>query len=56
MFEIVLARFQVKDKFERARFFQETFLLANISMEIVLGMLFLTLSNVNIQFLKKELT
>ena len=42
---VVLAIFQIDDKLKRARFFQETFLLTNISMEIVLGKLFLTFSN-----------
>ena len=51
---MVIAAFQVKDKFGRARFFQETFLLANTSMEVVLGMPFLTLSNADIQFAEKE--
>ena len=55
-FGIVLASFQMEDKLGRARFFQETFLLADISVEMVLGMPFFTLSNANIQFLKKELT
>ena len=48
IFGIVLASFQVKDKLGRARFFQETFLLADISAEVVLGMPFLTLSNANV--------
>ena len=47
-FGMVLADFQVEDKLGRARFFQETFLLADISMEVVLGMPFLTLNNANI--------
>ena len=47
-FGMVLASFQVEDKLGRARFFQETFLLVNISMKIVLGMPFLTLSNANV--------
>ena len=55
-FGMVLASFQVEDKLGRIRFFQETFLLANISAEIVLGMPFLTLSNANVQFVEKELT
>ena len=48
MFGMVLASFQVKDKLKRARFFQETFLLADISMEVVLGISFLTFSNTDI--------
>ena len=55
-FGIVLASFQVEDKLRRARFFQETFSLADISVEVVLEMLFLILSNADIQFSKKELT
>ena len=38
-----------------SRFFQVTFLLADISIEVVLDMLFLTFSNANVQFAKKEL-
>ena len=55
-FGMVLASFQVEDTLGRARFFQETFLLADLSVEVVLGMPFLTLSNANIQFAQKELT
>ena len=55
-FEMVLANFQVEDKLGRSQFFQETFLLADISTEVVLGMPFLTLSNADIQFIEKELT
>ena len=55
-FKIVIAAFQVEDKLGRAWFFQESFLLAETSMEMVLRMPFLTLSNANIQFVEKELT
>ena len=54
-FGMAIASFQVEDKLGRARFFQETFLVAYTSMEVILGMLFLTLSNVDIRFAKKEL-
>ena len=47
-FGMVLASFQVEDKLGKIRFFQETFLLADISTEVVLGMPFLILSNVNV--------
>ena len=47
-FGMVLASFQVEDKLERAWFFQETFLLADISAEVVLGMPFLTFSNADV--------
>ena len=53
---MVLASFQVEDILGRARFFQETFLLADLSVEVVLGMPFLTLSNADIKFAQKELT
>ena len=55
-FGMVLVNFQVEDKLGRVRFFQETFLLADISVKVVLGMPFLTFSNANIQFVKKKLT
>ena len=55
-FGMVLASFQVEDKLGRLRFFQETFLLADISTGVVLGMPFLTLSNADVQFIEKELT
>ena len=55
-FGMVLANFQVEDKLGRIWFFQETFLLANISAEVVLNMPFLTLSNADVQFVEKELT
>lgn len=48
IFEMVLASFEVEDKFKKAYFFQETFLLANTSVKIVLGMLFFIFSNANI--------
>ena len=47
-FGIVLTSLQIEDKLGRARFFQKTFLLADVSVEVVLKMPFLTLSNANI--------
>ena len=55
-FEMVIAGFQIKDKLGKARFFQEWFLLGNISMKVVLGMFFLTFNNADIQFAEKEFT
>ena len=46
--DMVIAAFQVVDKLGRSQFFQETFLLTDISMKVVLGMLFLTFSNADI--------
>ena len=55
-FEMVIANFQVEDKLGRIWFFQKSFLLANINRGVVLEMLFLTLRNADIWFIKKELT
>lgn len=55
-FEIVIVFFQVKDKEKRSRFFDKTFLLADISINIALKMLFLTLSNIEINFHDWELS
>ena len=55
-YSMVIVAFQVVDKLGRSRFFQETFLLADISMEVVLGMPFFNLSNADVQFVEKELT
>ena len=49
-YSMTIAGFSIQDKSGRARFFEETFLLADTSMKVVLGMSFLALSNVNIQF------
>lgn len=43
------------DKLGRKRFFKEIYLLAETSMEVVLGMLFLNFNNINIEFVEKKL-
>ena len=53
---MVIVAFQVKDKLGRAWFFQKTFLLADIRIEVALKMPFLTFSNVDIHFGKIVLT
>ena len=55
-YRIVIAAFQVKDKLGRVWFFQETFLLVDTNMEVVLGIPFLTFSNADIQFAEREST
>ena len=45
---MVIAAFQVINKLGHSRFFKETLLLANINMEVVLGMLFLILTNADV--------
>ena len=52
---IVVAAFSVEDKANRVRFFEKTFLVANISPEVVLGMPFLTLSGADVDFSGREL-
>ena len=52
---MVVAAFSVTDKANRVRFFEETFLVANVSPEVVLGMPFLTLSGADVDFLGREL-
>ena len=54
-FGIVVVAFSVTDKANQVRFFEETFLVANVSPEVVLGMPFLTLSSVDVNFLGREL-
>ena len=54
-FGIVVAVFSVTDSANQVRVFEETFLVANVSPKVVFGMLFLTLSDANINFLGREL-
>ena len=51
IFGIVVAVFSVTDKANRVRFFEETFLMANISLKVVFKMLFFTLSGADVNFL-----
>ncbi len=50
------ARFSIRDSLGRVRFFEENFLLADTSMEVVLEMPFLVLSNADFWFGVEELT
>ncbi len=43
------------DKDGKERFFEESFLLADVKPDIVLGMLFLTISNTNVDFQARDL-
>ena len=52
---MVVATFSVEDKANQVRFFEETFLVANVSPEVVLGMPFLTLSGADVDFSGREL-
>ena len=54
-FGMVVIAFSVIDKANQVRLFEETFLVANVSSEIVFEMLFLTLSGTNVNSLGQEL-
>ena len=54
-YRMVVAAFLVTDNTDRVKFCKKTFLMANVSLEVVLRMLFLTLSNANIDFLDRKL-
>ena len=47
---IVVSTFSLTDNNSRKRFFEENFLLIDVKPEIVLGMLFLTMSNADVYF------
>lgn len=55
IFGIVIAAFLINNKDGKGRFFEKTFLLANISLDVIFGMLFLILNNTNIRFLEQQL-
>ena len=55
-FRIVIADFQIKDKGDRLRFFQKTFLVADTKFKVILRMPFLKISNANVAFGEGTLT
>ncbi len=52
---MVVSTFFVLDKDGREKFFRESFLLADVKPDIVLGMLFLTMSNTAVDFQAQDL-
>ena len=54
-YEIVVSTFSMSDKDDKEKFFEKSFLLADIKPNIVLGMLLLTKSNVDIDFQARDL-
>ncbi len=52
---MVVSTFSVLDKDGREKFFEESFLLADVSPDIVLGMPFLTMSNADVNFQARNL-
>ena len=54
-YEMIVAVFSVVDKANQIRFFEETFLVANVSPKVVFGILFLTFRGIDVDFLGREL-
>ncbi len=54
-YRIVVSTFSVSDKDGKERFFEESFLLADVRPDIVLGIPFLTISNADIDFQARDL-
>lgn len=54
-FEMVIAVFLVNDKEEKIRFFMKIFLLANINLDVILRILYLTSIKADIRFLEWQL-
>ena len=52
---MVVSTFSVSNKDWRGRFFEKNFLMADVSPNMVLGMPFLTMSNVNVNFQARDL-
>ncbi len=52
---MVVSNFSELDKDGRERFFEKSFLLADVKLDIVLGMPFLTMSNANVNFQARDL-
>ena len=51
IFEIIVVAFSVTNMANQVRFFEEIFLVANVSPKVIFGMSFLTLSSANVDFL-----
>lgn len=56
IFSMVIGFFKVDYKDRKFWFFKKTFLLANFSIDITLNMFFLTLSNVEVNFVSWDLS
>ena len=52
---MVIAAFLMTDKPNKVKFYEETFVIANVGLKVVFGILFLTLSNIHIDFLDWKL-
>ena len=52
---MVVSTFSVLNKNSKEKFFEESFLLADVKLEIILEILFLTMSNADIDFQARNL-
>ena len=52
---MVVTAFSVTDQANRVKFFEKTFLVANVSPDVVFGIPFFTLSDADVDFPKREL-
>ncbi len=52
---MVVSTFSVSDKDDRERFFEESFLLADVNPDILLAMPFLTMNNADVDFRTRDL-
>lgn len=48
--KIIVSIFSVLNKDDRMKFFQENFPLAKVKLDVILGIVFLTINNTNINF------
>ena len=55
IYGMVVTAFSMVDKANRGRFFEKTFPVINVSLEVVLGMLFFTLNDADIDFSGQKL-
>ena len=55
IYGMMVVVFSVTDQADMVKFFEKTFLVANVSLDVVLGMAFFTLSGVDVDFPKREL-
>ena len=52
---MVVSTFLMSDKDEKKKFFEKSFLLTDVNLDIMLRMLFLTMSNIDVDFQARDL-
>ena len=50
-YKIIISTFSLSNKNDRERFFDKSFLLTNVNLDILLKILFLIMSNTDVNFL-----